>query len=55
VQITDGRSRAGALADVLKSIDGAGLSLEAIHSGRNATENAYLQLLQEDHAHGFDR
>ncbi len=55
VRITDGRCHALALADVLKSVGAGDLSLEAIHSGRNATENAYLQLLQEDQAHGFDR
>jgi len=55
VKITDGRSHALALAGVLKSVGAGDLSLEAIHSGRNATENAYLQLLQEDQSHGFDR
>ena len=55
VRITDGRSHALALAGVLKLVDAGDLTLEAIHSGRNATENAYLQLLQEDQSHGFDR
>ncbi|MCK4294974.1 MAG: ABC transporter ATP-binding protein, partial [Planctomycetes bacterium] len=55
VRIADGRSRSGALADVLKLIDASNLSLQAIHSGQDATENAYLQLLQEDEAHGFHR
>lgn len=55
VRITDGRSHALALAGVLKSVGAGELTLEAIHSGRNATENAYLQLLQEDQSHGFDR
>lgn len=57
VRIADGRSRSRALADVLKLIDASNsnLSLQAIHSGQNATENAYLQLLQEDEAHGFHR
>ncbi len=49
------RNRAAALAEVLKLVDAAGLSLQAIHSGLNETENAYLQLLQEDEAHGFHR
>ena len=53
--IWSGRSRSSALAEVLKLVDGGNLSLQAIHSGRNATENAYLQLLQEDEAHGFGR
>jgi ABC-2 type transport system ATP-binding protein len=55
VRIADGRSRSRLLADVLKLIDASNLSLQAIHSGQNATENAYLQLLQEDEAHGFQR
>ena len=55
VRIADGRSRSRTLADVLKLIDESNLSLQAIHSGQNATENAYLQLLQEDEAHGFHR
>jgi ABC-2 type transport system ATP-binding protein len=55
VRIADGRSRSGALADVLKLIDASNLSLQAIHSGQDAAENAYLQLLQEDEAHGFHR
>jgi len=55
VGIAEGRSRSGALAEVLKLVDAGNLSLQAVHSGRNATENAYLQLLQEDEAHGFGR
>jgi len=55
IRIADGRSRSRSLVDVLKLIDASNLSLQAIHSGRNATENAYLQLLQEDEAHGFHR
>jgi ABC-2 type transport system ATP-binding protein len=55
VKIADGRSRSRALAEVLKLIDASNLSLQAIHSGQNTTENAYLQLLQEDEAHGFHR
>jgi len=53
--VADGRSRCGALAEVLKLVDAGNVSLQAIHSGQNATENAYLQLLQEDEAHGFSR
>jgi ABC-2 type transport system ATP-binding protein len=55
VRIADDHSRAAALAEVLKLIDADNLTLKAIHSGQNATENAYLQLLQEDEAHGFQR
>jgi ABC-2 type transport system ATP-binding protein len=55
VHVADGHSRAQALADLLRLVDTCTLSLQAIHSGQNATENAYLQLLQEDEAHGFDR
>jgi hypothetical protein len=55
VRIANDSGRSRALAEVLKLIDAGNLSLEAIHSGQNATENAYLQLLQEDEAHGFQR
>ena len=55
VQLTSDHERAPALAEVLKKVAEAGLSLLSIHSGRNETENAYLQLLDEDEAHGFQR
>jgi ABC-2 type transport system ATP-binding protein len=55
VRIADSRSRSLVLADILKLIDASRLSLQDVHSGQNATENAYLQLLQEDEAHGFQR
>ncbi len=55
VQMTEGRSRAAALAEALKLVDATNLLLKAIHSGPNATEDAYLQLLQEHEAHGFHR
>jgi len=55
VRIADGRPRATALAEVLRLVDTCRLALRAVHSGQNATENAYLQLLQEDEAHGFHR
>ncbi|MHC4460964.1 MAG: ABC transporter ATP-binding protein [Planctomycetota bacterium] len=55
VRIANERGRSRALAKVLKLIDTSNLSLQAIHSGQNATEDAYLQLLQEDEAHGFQR
>lgn len=55
VRILGQRSRAAALADVLQLVDTAGLTLSAIHSGLHETENAYLQLLQEDQSHGFQR
>lgn len=55
VHVGNGRSRAEALAEVLQRIAAARVTLQAIHSGQNETENAYLQLLQEDQAHGFHR
>ncbi len=55
VQVADGRSRAAALAEVLHLVDSNGLSLQGVGSGQNETEYAYLQLLQEDSAHGFRR
>ncbi|MHC4691251.1 MAG: ABC transporter ATP-binding protein [Planctomycetota bacterium] len=55
VRIDNDRGRSRALAEVLKLIDKSNLSLQAVHSGQNATENAYLQLLQEEEAHGFHR
>jgi len=55
VRVAEGHSQARVLAGILQLVDACGLSLHGIHSGRNATENAYLQLLQEDEAHGFHR
>jgi hypothetical protein len=55
VEMADGRARADALTDVMKLIDSSSVALQAIHSGQNETEYAYLQLLQEDRAHGFQR
>ena len=55
VRVARDRGQCLALADILKLIDASNLSLQAIDSGSNATENAYLQLLQEDEAHGFQR
>ncbi len=55
VRVADGRSRARALAEVLQLADSANLPLQDVHCGQNETENAYLQLLQEDQAHGFQR
>ena len=55
IRVAEDYSRARALAEVLKLVDESNLKLQAIHSGQNATENAYLQLLQEDEAHGFQR
>jgi hypothetical protein len=55
VRVADGQSRADALAEVLKLIDSANLLLQDVHGGRSETEDAYLQLLQEDEAHGFQR
>jgi ABC-2 type transport system ATP-binding protein len=55
VRIAQERSQAAALAELLKMVDAAGLPLAAIHSNLHETENAYLQLLQEDQSHGFQR
>jgi ABC-2 type transport system ATP-binding protein len=55
VQVAEQRSRAEALAQVLHLIHAAELSLQTIQSAQNETEHAYLQLLQEDQAHGFRR
>jgi ABC-2 type transport system ATP-binding protein len=55
VRIANDRGRARALAEVLNLIEDSKLSLQAVHSGQNTTENAYLQLLQEEEAHGFHR
>jgi ABC-2 type transport system ATP-binding protein len=55
VRVADSRSRASALAEVLQLLEGAGISLQSVASGQNETESAYLQLLQEDSAHGFRR
>ena len=55
VRIAEPARRAAVLAEVLRRVDGSGCALHAIQTGRNDTEHAYLQLLQEDHAHGFNR
>jgi ABC-2 type transport system ATP-binding protein len=55
VRIANDQNRSRSLAEVLKLVDASKLSLQAVHSGQNATENAYLQLLQEEEAHGFHR
>ncbi len=55
VQLSAEQERAAALSEVLTKVTEAGLHLLSIHSGRNETENAYLQLLDEDEAHGFQR
>ena len=55
VRLSEARSRAAALADVLQLVDAANLLLQAVHCGRDETEHAYLQLLEEDEAHGFQR
>ncbi len=55
VSFPDGASRCRSLMELLQLIDQNGLELTAIHSGVGATEDAYLQLLQEDRAHGFKR
>ncbi|MCS7236780.1 MAG: ABC transporter ATP-binding protein [Thermoguttaceae bacterium] len=57
VQITTapGTRRAQALAELMRLVDQAQLELSSIRSGVGATEDAYLQLLQEDRAHGFKR
>ncbi len=55
VHLTDDQTRAPVLANILHLLDSHGVRLEAIHSSQNTTENAYLQLLQEEQAHGFDR
>ena len=55
LQIEDSGRRAHVLANILSLIERKRLPLRAINSGQNATENAYLQLLQEEENHGFKR
>ena len=55
IRLTDDQKRAEALAKVLHLVNDHDVRLEAIQSSQNTTENAYLQLLQEEQAHGFDR
>jgi ABC-2 type transport system ATP-binding protein len=55
VRVADGQSRAAVLDEVLRRVVAANVSLQAVHSGKHDTENAYLQLLQEEEAHGFSR
>jgi hypothetical protein len=55
VEVAEGHSRAGVMAEVLQLVDSSKLALQAIRSTQNETEYAYLQLLQEDSDHGFRR
>jgi len=55
VRINDRLDRTAALAELLREASEQGLTLQSIHSGHSDTEDVYLQLLQEDEAHGFQR
>jgi ABC-2 type transport system ATP-binding protein len=55
VRLTDEQSRAATLIEILKLVEAAQLPLQTIRPGQNETEDVYLQLLQEDEAHGFHR
>lgn len=55
VRVAEDRDRADALAEALRLVSAHRLALRAVRSGQNETENAYLQLLQEDQSHGFQR
>lgn len=55
VRLTDQRCRSATLIEILKLIQAAELPLQTIRPGQNETEDVYLQLLQEDEAHGFNR
>lgn len=55
VAVNGEANRAGALAEVLRRLEHTGVILQAVQSGLGATEDAYLQLLQEDELHGFTR
>jgi ABC-2 type transport system ATP-binding protein len=55
VEVADGHSQAGTLAEVLQRVDAAQITLLSVHTAQHETENAYLQILQEDEAHGFQR
>ncbi len=55
VEVSDGRARSTVLAELLQLVEPNHLTLQAVHSGQNETEYAYLQLLQEEESHGFQR
>lgn len=55
MRVVGSRSRSDALSEIMKLISDSPLALLSVCSGRNETEDAYLQLLQEDEAHGFYR
>ena len=55
IQLAAGVNHAHALAEVLKLVETSNVSLQSVCSGQNETEDVYLQLLQEDEAHGFQR
>jgi ABC-2 type transport system ATP-binding protein len=55
VHFAEEKSRTAVLAEVLKLVEASQVGLRNIQSDQNETENAYLQLLQEDQSHGFQR
>ena len=55
VRLEKNANRAHALGEILKLVESNQISLLEINSNQNVTENAYLQLIQEDEAHGFQR
>lgn len=55
IQLAAGVNHAHALSEVLKLVETSNVSLQSVRSGQNETEDVYLQLLQEDEAHGFQR
>ncbi len=55
VRVNEQLDRTAALAELLREASEQGLTLQSIHSSQSDTEDVYLQLLQEDEAHGFQR
>jgi hypothetical protein len=55
IEVKAGQNRAAAMANVMKLIADSDLNLQTIGAGQSDTEQVYLQLLQEDRAHGFRR
>jgi len=55
VSFDDGVCPSRPLVRVLEAAESEGLVLQSVQSDRTDTEDVYLQLLQEDEAHGFRR
>ncbi len=55
LMLADGKDVAGPLAEVLMTVSDSGLALSGIRALGSQTEEAFLELVEADHARGFAR